>query len=131
MSRKVYVKLNIHKRKACLKRYVLRHHLKADSQPTVLSWRGILFHKVHAVLSKRRLPQVFVLVVGTRRSEVDRERNPLRALNTQKISLYWLRYSTGSHQPSVSGSVRPSSLSLLWVGQLCCTIAGFYLSNAW
>ena len=56
MSRKVNVKLNIHKRKACLKRYVLRHHLKADSQSTVLSWSGILFHKVHAVLSKRRLP---------------------------------------------------------------------------
>ena len=31
MSRKVYVKLNIYKRKACLKRYVFRHDLKADS----------------------------------------------------------------------------------------------------
>jgi hypothetical protein len=48
--------LNIYQRKACLKRYVFRHDLKADSKSTVLSWSGMLFHKVDAVLSKRRLP---------------------------------------------------------------------------
>jgi hypothetical protein len=34
----------------------------------------MLFHKVDAVLSKRRLPSVFVLVVGTWRSDADWER---------------------------------------------------------
>jgi hypothetical protein len=34
-----------------------------------LSWSSMLFHKVDTVSSKRRLPQVFVLVVGTWRSE--------------------------------------------------------------
>ena len=52
----IKVNLNIYKRKACLKRYVFRHDLKADSESTVLSWSGMLFHKVDAVLSKRRLP---------------------------------------------------------------------------
>ena len=35
---------------------VFRHDLKADSESTVLSWSGMLFHKVDTVLSKRRLP---------------------------------------------------------------------------
>ena len=42
----IKVNLNIYKRKACLKRYVFRHDLKADSESTVLSWSGMLFHKV-------------------------------------------------------------------------------------
>ena len=55
-AQKVYVKLHIYKRKACLKKYVFTHDLKADSESTVLSWSGMLFHKVDAVLSKQRLP---------------------------------------------------------------------------
>jgi hypothetical protein len=69
MSGKGYVKLNIYKRKTCLKKYVLRHDLKTDSESTVLSWSGMLFHKVDSVLSNRWLPLVFVLVVGIWRSE--------------------------------------------------------------
>ena len=66
--------MNIYKRKASLKRFVCRHDLKTDSESTVLSWSGLLFHKVDAVLSKRQLPYIFVLVVGTWRSDDDRER---------------------------------------------------------
>ena len=92
--------MNIYKRKACLKKDAFRHDLKADSESTVVSWIGMLLHKFDAVLSKRRLPWVFVLVVGTWRSDADwesRERDgtygftssvkysgakPRRALNT-------------------------------------------------
>ena len=56
MSRKVDVILNIYKRKSWLKRYVFRHDIEADSESTVLSWSGMLLHKVDAVLSKQRLP---------------------------------------------------------------------------
>ena len=56
MSRKIDVKLNIYKRKASLKRYVLRYDLKADSESTFLSCSDMLFHNVAAVLSKWWLP---------------------------------------------------------------------------
>lgn len=47
---KVGAKLNIHKRKACL-----RYYLEVDNMSTVLIWIGMLLRKVHAVLSKRLL----------------------------------------------------------------------------